>query len=682
MAEKCSIVTRNVGRILSLLLITTAVATADATTRGLKMVQVKDHHSGETIALYENSYALLIGASEYRNPAWPDLESIPGELELVEGALSSQGFVVEKHLNPNGRKLRSLFEEFINRYGYDKNNRLLFYFAGHGYTRQNGTKGYLVPVDAPSPEENSRGFLRKSLPMTQILAYARDSEAKHSLFLFDSCFSGTVFKTRSLPNKPPHITQMTAQPVRQFITAGSAGEVVPAKSTFTMAFVDALEYGVGDLNHDGYISGTELGLHLQAEVPRHVSQTPQFGKIQDYELSRGDFVFVLPESSVGSPDNLVKPLDQGGEFDIASLLALAKDEQEREEQAKRKWTQQLLAMKEAYRQVEELEGMEVSAALKIRGWRTFMAESAHQQNNPYSQEDDQLRSSAEQRLRYWRGKQREQKSLQQPQPGAISEQTTIPAAPKNFKMVTLGRPGEELCYAMGSPQSEKGRSADERRHRVCIKGFKIASHEVTNAMYRNYRADHHSVEYQGHDQNDPSQPVVWVSWNEANDYIAWLNQTLRPAQPYRLPTEAEWEYAARGGTTTSRYWGEDRGEGEACDYANVSNPSSKREFDWSWDSFRCEDGHKVAAAVGQFTPNGYGLYDMLGNVWEWTSSEYEGKYGGEKLRGSTQGRNSGQRVLRGGSWGDAPWSLRAALRLIKAPGYRGSDLGFRIAQDL
>lgn len=284
------------------------------------------------------------------------------------------------------------------------------------------------------------------------------------------------------------------------------------------------------------------------------------------------------------------------------------------------------------------------------------------------QEDDQLRSMAEQQLRYWRGKQR--------------EQTNIPAAPDNLKMVALGSLGEQLCYPMGSPVSEKERFNDERQHRVCIQGFRIASHEVTNAMYRRHKASHDSGEHKGYSLNGPQQSVVEVSWNEANDYIAWLNQTLKPVTPYRLPTEAEWEYAARGGTTSRRYWGEDWRESEGCDYANVYNPSSKREFGWGYDSFNCEDGHKVSAPVGQFTPNGYGLYDMLGNVWEWSSSEYEREYGGKELRPSTQGRDSGLRVLRGGSWLYGPRFLRAAGRFLKKPGYRLNSIGFRIAQDL
>ena len=130
-----------------------------------------------------------------------------------------------------------------------------------------------------------------------ILAWSRQLEARHALFLFDSCFSGTVFKAKALPDTPPHITRATALPVRQYITAGDAGETVPAKSVFTPAFIDALEYGWGDLNRDGYVSGTELGLYLQEKVPAHSRrQNPQYGKIRDYDLARGDFVFQLASS--------------------------------------------------------------------------------------------------------------------------------------------------------------------------------------------------------------------------------------------------------------------------------------------------------------------------------------------------------------------------------------------------
>jgi len=285
--------------LLWLLLVSSALAV------GRGVVVIEDPEGGGQ-ALYTGSHALLVGVSDYTG-GWPDLESVPRELDQVQTALEGQGFHVVKRLNLDGQGLKDAFEGFINQYGYRPDNRLLFYFSGHGHTWEEASHGYLVPADAPWPATDTGDpgpeFLRRALHMSQILAWSRQMTAKHALFLFDSCFSGTVFKTKNLPKRPPHISRATTQKVRQFITAGSAGQQVPARSVFTPAFVDALDYRWGDLNKDGYITGMELGLYLQAKVPEHAQQSPQFGKHPDYHLSRGDFLFETgkgPEPPVAS----------------------------------------------------------------------------------------------------------------------------------------------------------------------------------------------------------------------------------------------------------------------------------------------------------------------------------------------------------------------------------------------
>lgn len=281
--------------LISTLLLSLPLLSLGAQTKGIIKVIIKDT-SGREVGLYKGSHALLIGANNY-TVGWPKLHSVPDEIKQVEAILKSQGFHVVNVMNPTGEELSRAFEDFIDLYGFDQNNRLLFFFSGHGYTRKDGQKGYLVPTDAPNPNKDMVGFLRRALPMNQILAWSRQVEAKHALFLFDSCFSGTVFKAKDLPERPPHISRATTLPVRQYITAGDARESVPAKSVFTPAFIDALDYGWGDLNGDGYVSGTELGLYLQEKVPQHSRQNPQYGKIKDYELARGDFIFALKSSS-------------------------------------------------------------------------------------------------------------------------------------------------------------------------------------------------------------------------------------------------------------------------------------------------------------------------------------------------------------------------------------------------
>ena len=198
-------------------------------------------------------------------------------------------------------------EQFIGDYGFEKNNRLLFYYSGHGYTQERDGRqfGYLVPSDAPNPLTDEKGFFRKSLKMTRILSWAKEIESKHALFVFDSCFSGSVLRSRAL-SVPEDISYSTSKPVRQFISAGSADQPVPAESVFRPLFIRGIN-GKADLDGDGYITGNELGMYLQKEVPTYESgQTPQYGKIRDPYLDEGNFVFQVPfKKIIPTPQNTV-----------------------------------------------------------------------------------------------------------------------------------------------------------------------------------------------------------------------------------------------------------------------------------------------------------------------------------------------------------------------------------------
>ena len=259
------------------------------------------------------------------------------------------------------------------------------------------------------------------------------------------------------------------------------------------------------------------------------------------------------------------------------------------------------------------------------------------------------------------------------------------------------------CYQMGSPASETGRDDDEKQHRVCVDDFSVARHEVTVGQFRqfinatSYRTDAEKdtgdksgcfslkdKKWQyvdGRDWTDPGynqgdqHPVSCVSWNDATEFIGWLNR--KSGKDYRLPTEAEWEYAARGGTRTVRYWGDDADS--ACRYANVADTNNGDGKQWSaTHRFNCDDGVNLGTApVGNYQPNAYGLYDMLGNVWEWTCSGYDSKYGGAEKTCKNR-TDSGVRVTRGGSWFYAPAGVRAAFRGVYDPDKRDSGIGFRL----
>ncbi len=233
------------------------------------------------------------------------------------------------------------------------------------------------------------------------------------------------------------------------------------------------------------------------------------------------------------------------------------------------------------------------------------------------------------------------------------------------------------CFKMGSPASESGRDADEQRRRACVEGYWLGKYEVTNAQYRQFKPSHNSGQYEGNSLNSELQPVVDVSWNDAIAFAEWLSG--RAGKTFRLPTEAEWEYSARAGTKTPRYFGGD--DAKLCRYANISDRSAKAlpGFADSYDG--CDDGYKVTAPVGRFIPNHFGLHDMIGNAWEWTSSLFGSGYISPEKRAEAKDTQR-WRVIKGGGWHLKPLHARAADRYGRAPEVKNVGIGFRLALTL
>jgi formylglycine-generating enzyme required for sulfatase activity len=253
-------------------------------------------------------------------------------------------------------------------------------------------------------------------------------------------------------------------------------------------------------------------------------------------------------------------------------------------------------------------------------------------------------------------------------------------------------------FVMGSPATERGRFDTEGpQHSVTLRAFAIGKYEVTTREFLTFleetgyqpapcdgvlglswRSPGRGRAYPPGETDSPREPAVCLSWNDAQAYIAWLNGKVRrlassPRKgegPYRLPSEAEWEYAARAGTTTARWWGDSIGSGEA----NCHGCGSK------WDG-------TLIAPAGSFGPNPFGLYDMLGNVWQWLQDCWNESYVGAPADGRawTTGDCS-KRVLRGGSWSNVPAFVRSATRSRADQAGRGFDYssyaGFRVARDL
>lgn len=267
--------------------------------RGVEIKLKKADGQTQNVWLYQGSYALIIGNSEYSN-GWDRLSGVKSDVIAVKNVLETHGFKVEIEENLTSERFETRIRKFINDYGFDRDNRLIIYYAGHGYTLNSaGDKrelGYIIPSDTPLPTKDERGFRQKAVDMYAINTFAKQIQAKHALFIFDSCFSGKMFALRNTLTISPFIYDKVDNPVRQFITAGDETQTVPDESIFRKAFVRGLE-GEADRNNDTFITGTELADYLKEAVTNYSNrrQTPQYGLINDIDLDRGDFVFVIQQ---------------------------------------------------------------------------------------------------------------------------------------------------------------------------------------------------------------------------------------------------------------------------------------------------------------------------------------------------------------------------------------------------
>jgi formylglycine-generating enzyme required for sulfatase activity len=263
------------------------------------------------------------------------------------------------------------------------------------------------------------------------------------------------------------------------------------------------------------------------------------------------------------------------------------------------------------------------------------------------------------------------------------------------------------AFTMGSPENEQGRFADESpQHVVTVaQPFAVGKFEVTVDQFTEFvketaydaggkcltLEEGKSAVRDGRTWRDPgypqtgSHPVACVNWSDTKAYLGWLAK--KTGKQYRLLTEAEWEYAARATTSPgsgSRYtFGDD--DSAMCRYGNVADKTARQTIPGAatWAIYPCSDGYAYAAPVGTFSANAFGLYDVHGNVWEWTEDCYNNSYDGAPTDGSPWiVGDCDLRVVRGGMWGSNPANVRLARRLKHQSDERSQDTGFRVARAL
>jgi formylglycine-generating enzyme required for sulfatase activity len=335
-------------------------------------------------------------------------------------------------------------------------------------------------------------------------------------------------------------------------------------------------------------------------------------------------------------------------------------------------------------------------ALKIEEEARRMAEvAAKKQAEAMAQAEERARAQAAANVK--------EAARAAPRPGTVFQD--CPDCPR---MVVI--PAGE--FTMGSPASDAERGGDEgpQRQVSIAQPFALGRTEVTVAEFRRFadesgyrteaERDARAQGCSGFIYADPlaagpapqavtswrspgltqaeSHPVLCVSWNDARVYAQWLSK--KTGKRYRLPAEAEWEYAARAGSVTARYWGDD--PVQACRFANVADQSRFQTWGFG-QKHECTDGHYFTAPAGGYSPNRFGLYDMLGNAWEWTEDCWNSSYAGAPSNGTAWlTGDCAQRVSRGGSWSTVPRYARSAARNRNSADNRDNLTGFRLARTL
>ena len=577
-----------------------------------------------TASAYGESWAVVIGVDAYVHPRVPKLRYAVNDARAVEEALWAQGFRrdrVIRLLDQDATKAR--IEEALGdrlRQQTGKGDRVFVFFAGHGMTvktRSGEEDGYLIPVDG----DPSRLF-STAISMSALRQISDLLPAKHVLYVVDACYSGYAVYNRAIADDL--LDEMMKKPAIQILTAGRQGDLAQERGGHGV-FTDVLLRGLrGEaFAGRGWLALDQLGAWVRERVyaESNKKQVPQFGNLS----GDGQFVFFKPgaqTAAVTSPPAPSSPTFAEETVKEFGLLAITTTVAGVEVFL---GTQRIGEVGPGRRLASgELEVGVYHIRAKKAGFKEWEREVqvAANQRTEVVIDIEVLRSELAKTVRTEDG----------------AEMVLVPE-------------GE---FVRGSDESDDGKP----RHQAFLDAYYIDKYETTNALYRTFleATRRKGPRYWTEEKwNGAQQPVVAVTWYEADAYCTWAKK--------RLPTEAEWEKAARGTDGRKYPWGE------------------------QWDASRANSAVSKlgkTVPVGSY-PNGgspYGAHDMAGNVAEWVADWYAKDYYQRSPKRNPTGPDSGQsRVLRGGSFSHNQFALQSTYRYYTyPPDQRERLIGFRCAR--
>ncbi len=667
----------------------------------------------------EKRVALVIGNSAYPTSR---LDNPKNDATAMAATFRRLGFDVDLVIDAT----KADFDAALKRYAAkaDKAEAAVLFYAGHGMQANN--HNYLVPIDARPQSE--RDLKREMIRLDDVIDDMGSARVK--LVFFDACRDNPLARSFSRGGARGMAAPAEASgTLISFATkhGNTAADGETRHSPYTEALLAALENPTDEVHallrkkvtesvkkktgglQEPWAYGSLNGDFYLIQGPVNVTVNPTVSESSAVELGYWNGA-LQANSEEAYLSYLAKyPKGQFADLARASLAKLKKAAEAKPEPPKTAApdpAQVELAFWDSIKASTDKADFEEYLRLWPSGRfagiarnrvKSFSAEAERRDQAQRDEADARRRQEAqreEARLTDER-RRREETAQQAMSPGKVFRD--CPDCPE-MVVIPAGR------FTMGSPANEIGRMGDEGpQHGVSIaQPLAVGKFEVTRGQFARFVEatgynprgcniyDHDKKAWRlvpednswrnpGFEQKD-DHPVACVSWNDAKEYVKWLSG--KTGKTYRLLSEAEWEYAARGGTDTARYWGNDAKE--ACRYANVGDQTVEARYPgWKWVSHDCNDGVANTASVGRYQPNRFGLYDMIGNVWEWTEDCWNENYNGAPGDGSAWTTGSCEkRVLRGGSWNFEPDIARSAKRYGGVTAGRYGITGFRLARML
>lgn len=625
--------------IIIILALSVTLAFAQAQERGMKRPsKLAEEITDEYI--YRKGWVLAVGINDYKglpsqyqlNYAVADVEKFTELLQNKFG-FDKNNIIILKNDQATKKNIMEKIYSLADHKTIAEDDCMVFFFSGHGQTvplPRGGEMGFLVPSDAKvdlSAEPNLAEYQQTCIAMSELHEASKTIPARHRLFIIDACYSGLVLSNqRGLGARVPgYLKKVLKTPTQEMITAGGKNQESEERpdlghGVLTYKLLRGLDDELADQNNDGVITGMELYSYLGSSVMEmtDAKQTPQFGKEDE-----GEFLFIPVEKPKIDKSKNKSVLSINSDPDGASVSINGIEK----------------GLTPCIIELDTEQFQQINIKISKNGYEAMEKNVALTETKlDLNFNLDSIPSP----------------SINNPMP-SITDNSII--SKDGARMVLI--PAGEFIMGNNNSNVDYGINAE---HKVYLDAFYMDIYEVTNEQYRKFvQVTGHTAPPSWNDAslNEPKQPVVDVTWEDAVAYCQWAGK--------RLPTEAEWEKSAKGGLAGKLYaWGDDISH----EKANFIGTEGK-------------DVWNKPAPVGSFEPNGYGLYDMSGNVWEWCADWFSDSYYTQSPANNPKGPESGEsKVLRGGAWNVGSEYLYVAKRYsrtIQAKYYR--DHGFRCAMD-